>query len=258
MRIVALIKYVPDAAADIRFSADLTTNRGGVDMRLSELDEYAVEQALQLVEQHGGEVTYLTMGPEAATDALRKALSMGGDAGIHVVDDALHGSDVMATSLVLAAALRKCEWDVVITGMTSTDAGLGVVPALVAERLGIPALTMAGSLEVEGSNVTIRRDDDTASTTMTAALPVVLAVTDQTGEARYPSFKGIMAAKKKPITTWSIADLGIDPGEVGLSAAWSVVESATARPARQQGTIVVDEGDGGVKAAEFLTAGKFI
>jgi electron transfer flavoprotein beta subunit len=258
MRIVALIKYVPDAAADIRFSADLTTNRAGVDMRLSELDEYAVEQALELVEQHGGDITYLTMGPEAATDALRKALSMGGDAGIHVVDDALHGSDVMATSLVLAAALRKCEWDVVITGMTSTDAGLGVVPALVAERLGVPALTMAGSLEVQGAEVTIRRDDDSASTTLTAALPVVLAVTDQTGEARYPSFKGIMSAKKKPIITWSIADLGIDSGEVGLSGAWSAVESATARPPRQQGTIVVDEGDGGVKAAEFLTAGKFI
>jgi electron transfer flavoprotein beta subunit len=258
MRIVVLIKYVPDAAADIRFAADLTTARATVDMRLSELDEYAIEQALQLVEKHGGEITYLTMGPEAATDALRKALSMGGDSGIHIVDDALHGSDVMATSLVLAAALRKSECDVVLTGMASTDAGMGVVPALVAERLGVPALTMAGSLDVEGSTVTIRRDDDTASTTMTAALPVVLAVTDQTGEARYPSFKGIMAAKKKPITTWTTADLGIDPSDVGLSASWTVVESATPRPPRQQGTVVVDDGDGGIKAADFLAAGKFI
>jgi len=258
MKIVVLVKHVPDSPADTGFNADLTANRAG-DNKLSELDEYAVEQALQLAEKiDGTEVTYLTMGPEAATEALRKALSMGGDAGAHVVDEALHGSDVFATSLVLAEALKKLEWDLVITGMTSTDAGVGVVPTLLAERLGVPAATLAGNLVVDGATVTIRRDSDDASRTVTANLPAIVSVTDQTGEARYPSFKGIMAAKKKPITTFTLADLGVDPTAVGLATAWTGVESATKRPPRAAGVIVTDEGDGGSKLAEFLAAGKFI
>jgi electron transfer flavoprotein beta subunit len=259
MKIVVLVKHVPDAASDRSFAADHTTDRAAVDGRLSELDEYAVEQALQVVEKAGeGEITYLTMGPEAAAEALRKALSMGGDAGVHVVDDALHGSDALATSLVLAAALSKLEADLIVCGMASTDGTMSVVPAMIAERLGVPGLTWAASVTIDGGTVTIRRDDDDASTTVTAPLPALVSVTDQTGEARYPSFKGIMAAKKKPVTVWSLADLGIDPAQVGLSAAWSVVDSVTKRPARQAGTIVTDDGDGGVKLADFLSTGKFI
>ena len=259
MRIVVLVKHVPDAASDRGFAADLTTDRAAVDGRLSELDEYAVEQALQLVESQGsGEITILTMGPEEAAETVRKALSMGGDAGMHVLDDALHGSDAIATSLVLAEALKKLEWDLVVTGMASTDATMGVVPAMLAERLGIPGLTMAGKLEVEGGAVTIRRDSDDASITVTGSLPALVAVTDQTGEVRYPSFKGIMAAKKKPVTTFSLADLGVDAGNVGLAGAWSAVETVTKRPPRQAGTVITDEGDGGVKLAEFLVTGKFI
>ena len=259
MKIVVLVKHVPDAASDRAFAADLTTDRAAVDGRLSELDEYAVEQALQVVEKAGeGEITFLTMGPEAAGEALRKALSMGGDAGVHVVDDALHGSDALATSLVLAKALEKLEWDLVICGMASTDGTMSVVPAMLSERLGVPGLTLAASLTVDGTAVTIRRDGDDASTTVTASLPLLVSVTDQTGEARYPSFKGIMAAKKKPVTTYSLADLGVEPAQVGLSAAWSAVDSATKRPPRQAGVIVTDEGDGGVKLADFLATGKFI
>jgi electron transfer flavoprotein beta subunit len=259
MKIVVLVKHVPDAASDRAFAADLTTDRAAVDGRLSELDEYAVEQALQVVEKTGeGEITFLTMGPEAAGEALRKALSMGGDAGVHVVDDALHGSDALATSLVLAKAIEKLEWDLVICGMASTDGTMSVVPAMLSERLGVPGLTLAGNLAVEDGTVTIRRDSDDASTTITGSLPCVVSVTDQTGEARYPSFKGIMAAKKKPVTTYSLADLGVDTGVVGLSAAWSAVESATRRPPRAAGVVVTDEGDGGVKLAEFLATGKFI
>ncbi len=142
--------------------------------------------------------------------------------------------------------------------MASTDGTMSVVPAMLAERLGLPGLTWAASLDVEGGAVTIRRDDDDASTTVTAPLPALVSVTDQTGEARYPSFKGIMAAKKKPVDRWSLADLGIEPAQVGLAAAWSVVDSVTKRPARQAGTIVTDEGDGGIKLAEFLATGKFI
>ncbi len=259
MKIVVLVKHVPDAASDRSFAADHTTDRAAVDGRLSELDEYAVEQALQVVEQAGeGEITYLTMGPEAAGEALRKALSMGGDAGVHVLDDALHGSDALATSLVLAKAIEREAADLVICGMASTDGTMSVVPAMLAERLGLPGLTLASSLSVEGSTVTIRRDGDDASTTVTASLPALVSVTDQTGEARYPSFKGIMAAKKKPVETLTLADLGIEPTQVGLSAAWSAVDSVTKRPARQAGTVVTDAGDGGVKLADFLATNKFI
>jgi electron transfer flavoprotein beta subunit len=259
MKIVVLVKHVPDAAGDRTFAADLTSDRAAVDGRLSELDEYAVEQALQVVEKAGeGEITFLTMGPESAGEALRKALSMGGDAAVHVVDDSLHGSDALATSLVLAAALGKLEWDLVVCGMASTDGTMSVVPAMISERLGVPGLTLAASLTVDGSTVTVRRDGDDASTTVTASLPLLVSVTDQTGEARYPSFKGIMAAKKKPVTTYTLADLGIEPAQVGLSAAWSAVESATKRPSRQAGVIVTDEGDGGVKLADYLATGKFI
>ena len=259
MRIVVLVKHVPDAASDRSFSGDLTVDRAAVAGRLSELDEYAVEQALQVVERAGeGEITYLTMGPEAAGEALRKALSMGGDAGVHVVDDGLHGSDAAATSLVLAEALKKLEWDLVVCGMSSTDAWMGVVPAMLAERLGVAGLTLAGKLDVDGSTVTIRRDSDDASSTVTASLPALVSVTDQTGEARYPSFKGIMAAKKKPVTTFTLADLGVDPAQVGLGGAWTSVVEASKRPPRQAGVVVTDEGDGGVKLAEFLATSKFI
>jgi len=259
MKIVVLVKHVPDAASDRSFAADFTVDRAAVDCRLSELDEYAVEQALQVVEKAGeGEITFLTVGPAEAGDALRKALSMGGDAGVHVVDDGLHGSDALATSLVLAEALKKLEWDLVVCGMSSTDAWMSVVPAMLAERLGVPGLTLASELTVEGTTVTIRRDNDDASTTVVGSLPALVSVTDQTGEARYPSFKGIMAAKKKPVTTYTLADLGIDAGQVGLGGAWSAVESATKRPPRAAGVVVTDEGDGGVKLAEFLATGKFI
>src|ERR1700678_167319 len=159
------------------------------------------------------------MGPDGAQDALRKALSMGGDAAVHVKDDALHGSDAFATSLVLAAAIRRIGFDLVVTGMASTDAGMGVVPPLLAERLAVPAVTFGGQLTVEGGTVEIVRDGDASSETVTARLPAVVSVTDRTGEARYPSFKGIMAAKKKPVDTWSAADLDISPDTVGLAGA---------------------------------------
>jgi electron transfer flavoprotein beta subunit len=259
LKIVVLVKHVPDASADRRFADDFTTDRAGVDSRICELDEYAVEQALRIVEAGTeAEITYLTMGPDGAVDALRKALSMGGDKAIHVVDPALHGSDALATSRVLAAALERAGFDLVVTGMASTDGDMSVVPAMLAERLGVAQATMASELTVAEGAVRIRRDGDTATETIEAALPAVVAVTDQSGEARYPSFKGIMAAKKKPLETWSLADLGVDAGAVGLGGAASTVASATKRPPRQAGTIVKDEGDGAAKLAEFLAEQKFI
>ncbi|MFJ8373165.1 electron transfer flavoprotein subunit beta/FixA family protein, partial [Streptomyces sp. NPDC094461] len=191
-------------------------------------------------------------------DALRKALSMGADKAVHVEDDGLHGSDVMGTSLVLAKAVEKAGYDVVICGMASTDGGMGVLPAVLAERLGVPQVTLLSEVSVEGGVVRGRRDGDSASEQLEASLPAVVSVTDQSGEARYPSFKGIMAAKKKPVVSWDLDDLGVGADEVGLAGAWSVVDAVAERPARTAGTIVKDEGEGGRRLAEFLAGQKFI
>ncbi|MEP7194167.1 MAG: electron transfer flavoprotein subunit beta/FixA family protein [Actinomycetota bacterium] len=263
MNIVVCVKYVPDAQSDPTFSeSDNTTDRLGVDCLLSELDEYAIEAGLKLVEADGGDdsmVTVLTVGPDKAADAIKKSLQMGAHAGVHVSDEAIHGSDAVATSLILAEAVKKIgNPDLILTGMTSTDGTMGVVPAMLAERLGLPQVTLASELTVADGTATIRRDGDLASVTITASLPAVVSVTDQINEPRYPSFKGIMAAKKKPVQTWALADLGIDPAAVGLAGAWTKVESFAKRPPRAVGQIVTDEGEGGTKLAEFLAAQKFI
>ena len=259
MNIVVCVKYVPDAQSDRTFTEDNTTDREGVDGLLSELDEYAVEEALKIVEAGDGEVTVVTIGPDAAAEAVKKALQMGADKGVHVLDDAIAGSDAPATSLVLAEAIKKIGTpDIVLTGMASTDGTMSVVPAMLAERLGLPQVTFASELTVEGGSVKIRRDGDTASETIESSLPALVSVTDQINEPRYPSFKGIMAAKKKPVETWSLADLGVDAGQVGQANSWTEVLETTKRPPREQGEIVKDEGDGGTKLAEFLAAQKFI
>jgi electron transfer flavoprotein beta subunit len=184
---------------------------------------------------------------------------MGADKGVHVSDEAIHGSDAPATSLVLAEAIRKIGApDLVLTGMASTDGSMSVVPAMLAERLGLPQVTLASELTVEAGSVTIRRDGDVASETVQASLPALVSVTDQINEPRYPTVKGIMAAKKKPVETWSLADLGVDAELVGLGAAWTRVDSFAQRPPRTRGQIVPDEGEGGAKLAEFLATQKFI
>jgi electron transfer flavoprotein beta subunit len=260
MKIVVCAKFVPDATADRRFrSEDNTVDRAGVDGLLSELDEYAVETALTVKEAGDAEVTVLTVGPEQAADAVKKGLQMGADAGVHVVDDAIHGSDAVATSLILSKALAKLEADLVVFGMGSTDGGMGVVPAMVSERLGLPAVTLGSEVTVDGQTVRIRRDGDTASETIEGTLPLVLSVSDQANEPRYPSFKGIMAAKKKPVQTWSLADLELTAEQVGGSGAWTEVVEVTARPARTAGTIVTDEdGSGAAELVEFLSTNKFL
>ncbi len=263
MNIVVCVKYVPDATGDRHFEDDKTVDRVGVDGLLSELDEYAVEQALQIKEKQEGEdhtVTALCVGPEGAVDAVRKALQMGADEGVHVVDDAIAGSDAVATSLVLAKAVEKIgSPDLVVCGMASTDGSMSVVPAMLAERLELPQVTLASVIETQGDQVRIKRDGDTATEVIGATMPLVLSVTDQSGEARYPSFKGIMAAKKKPLETYSLGDLGVDADQVGLSVAWTEVQDTTERPPRTQGEIVTDEdGSGATALTEFLASKKFI
>jgi electron transfer flavoprotein beta subunit len=263
LNIVVCVKQVPDSWAEKKLDpTDNTLDRDAADAVVNELDEYAVEEALQIQERLGGAdactVTVLTMGPDKATESIRKALSMGADQAVHVVDAALHGSDALATSRVLAAAVQRLAPQLVILGSESTDARMSVVPAMVAERLGWPQLTFAGKVELDGDTVTVQRQTDYGYDVVSAALPAVVSVIEKINEPRYPSFKGIMAAKKKPVETLSLADLGVSPDDVGLAGAWSSVESFAARPPRQAGTIVKDDGDGAAKAAEYLVAQKFV
>ena len=259
MKIAVCVKQVPDTWAEKTLSAeDSTLDRAAADGVLNELDEYAVEEALQLAEAHGGEVTVVSMGPERAAETVRKALSMGADAGIHVVDDSLHGSDAIATSAVLAAALKGKEFDLIVFGSESTDARMSVIPAMVAERLGIAQLTFAQRVSVSGSDVTIERVTDYGFDTVTGSTPAVISVVEKINEPRYPSFKGIMAAKKKPVDTVTVADLGLEAATVGQAAAWSAVQDFAARPPKPAGTVVTDEGDGGSRIAAYLTEQKFI
>jgi len=258
MKILVLAKYVPDATGERSFAADGTVDRASSDGLLSELDEYAVEQALQIADERDDvEVVIMTLGPDDAADAIKRALQMGASAGIHIVDDPVHGSDALATSAIVTEAIKKAEPDLVICGMASTDGTMGVIPAMIAERLSWPAVTLGATLSLVDDRVTIRRDDDVASYTIEAGLPAVVSVTDQSGEARYPSMKGILAAKKKPVETWTLSDLGIDAASVGLDAAWSQVLQTTPRPPKEPGRVVQEE-DGPAAFVDFLTGGKYI
>jgi electron transfer flavoprotein beta subunit len=259
MNIVVLMKQVPDTEGDRKLDPnDKTVDRAAVDPVINYIDEFAIEEGLLLKEAHGGEVTILTAGPERATESIRKALSMGADKAVHVTDEAIHGSDAIATAKVLAKALDGVEWDVVIAGTEATDARGSVVPALLAEVLGVPQLTNARKVTVDGSTVTIERVTDTGYDKVEASTPAVISVAEKINEPRYPSFKGIMAAKSKPIEVKSLSDLGLDAGEVGLANAWSEVVSFENAPPRQAGQTVKDEGDGGVKIADYLASKKLI
>ncbi|HVV25219.1 MAG TPA: electron transfer flavoprotein subunit beta/FixA family protein [Pseudonocardiaceae bacterium] len=261
MNIVVLVKQVPDTYSERKLSpADHTLDRDAADAVLDEINERAVEEALLIKEAQGGEVTVLCVGPDRATDAIRKALSMGADAAIHVSDPALHGADVLQTAKVLAKAIGTVDGvDIVLAGNESTDGVAGAVPAIVAELLGLPQLTHARKVEVDGTTVKVERETgDEGLTRLEATLPALISVSEKINEPRYPSFKGIMAAKKKPVTTVTVADLGIDAGDVGLGSAWSQVLEAAPKPPRTGGTKVEDEGDGGVKVAEYLVSQKLI
>jgi len=259
MNIVVCVKQVPDTWSERTLrESDSTLDRDAADAVINELDEFAIEEGLRLAEAHGGEVTILSMGPERATEAIRKALSMGADKGVHLIDDALHGSDVLGTSAALAKVLDQIGFDLVILGSESTDARTGVMAAMLSERLGVPQLSFASKVEIDGSSIRINRQADYGYDTVEGTLPAVLSVVEKINEPRYPSFKGIMAAKKKPVQTMSVADAGIDASSVGLENAASEVLSFAKRPPKQAGTIVPDDGDGGAKAAAFLADRKFI
>ncbi|MEI2730111.1 MAG: electron transfer flavoprotein subunit beta/FixA family protein [Candidatus Nanopelagicales bacterium] len=259
MKIAVCVKQVPDTWAEKKLDAGTKTlDRESVDGVMNELDEYAVEEALQIAEANSGEVVVVSMGPEKATETVRKALSMGADSAIHVQDAGLAGSDALGTSLALAKALEGKGFDLIIFGSESTDARMSVVPAMVAERLGVAQLTFANNVEVAGSEVKIKRQTEYGYDEVTGSTPAVVSVVEKINEPRYPSFKGIMAAKKKPVETVALADLGVDAAQVGLGGSWSAVVEFADAPPRAAGTVVTDEGDGGVKIADYLSTQKFI
>jgi electron transfer flavoprotein beta subunit len=259
MNIVVLVKQVPDSGSERKLDpADNTVARASADNVINEMDEYAIEEALQVRDREGGEVTVLTVGPGSATDAIRKALSMGADKAVHVVDEALHGSDALQTSAVLAAALQQLEYDLVLSGAEATDSQMSVMPALLAERLGIPQLSGARKVTIDGGVARVERQTDGGYWALEAQLPAIVSTWDTINEPRYPSFKGIMAAKKKPVETKSLADLGVDPSTLGLAAAATQVIDFAGRPPKGEGVKVTDEGDGAQKFVDFLASQKIV
>ncbi|SOD73365.1 electron transfer flavoprotein beta subunit [Jatrophihabitans sp. GAS493] len=259
MNIVVLVKQVPDTEAERELSSvDNTVDRESVDSVINYIDEFAIEEGLRLKEEHDGEVTILTVGPEQATESIRKALSMGADKAIHVSDEALHGSCAIQTAKVIAKALGTVEWDVAIAGSEATDSRAAIVPALVAEVLGVPQLSLARKVTVDGSTVTIERVTDTGYETVEGSTPAIISVVEKINDPRYPSFKGIMAAKSKKIESLDLDDLGLSADEVGLANATTVVESFENAPPRAAGQVVKDEGDGGTKIADYLSSKKLV
>jgi electron transfer flavoprotein beta subunit len=260
--IVVLIKQVPDTWSERKLSdGDWTLDREAADAVLDEINERAVEEALLIKEREGGEgtVTVLTAGPERATEAIRKALSMGADKGVHLLDEQLHGSDMVQTGWALARALGSIEGvDLVIAGNQATDGTGGAVPAIIAEYLGLPQLTHMRTVQIEGTTITGERETDEGLFTVEATLPAVVSVHEKINEPRFPSFKGIMAAKKKEVATLTLADIGVEADEVGLANAGSTVMASTPKAAKAAGEKVSDEGEGGAKIAEYLVAQKII
>jgi electron transfer flavoprotein beta subunit len=258
MKIVVLLKEVPDTYGERKL--DLETglaDRGAGDVLLDEINERALEAALAHADSHPGtELTVLTMGPGSAVTAMRKGLAMGAHNAIHVADERLLGADLGLTADVLAAAIRRGGFDLVVAGNLSTDGSGGVVPAMLAEALGLPHLTSLNSVEIGDSEVSGTRASEYGVATLTATLPAVISVTEALPDARFANFKGIMAAKKKPYETLTLDDLGIDA--LDESVARSIVIAIDERPARQSGTTIIDDGDGGVRLAEFLVSNRLV
>lgn len=252
MRILVLVKEVPDTYGDRHITLETgLVDRGASESVVDEIGERAVEAALTLAETvPDTTVSVLAMGPAEATNSIRKALAMGAADAVHVADDALVGADLTLTSEVLAEVIRRREVDLVLTGNVSTDGGGGVMAAMLAEQLGLPQASNLASISCDGTTVSGTRVLDDGSAEIEAPLPAVASITEALPDPRFPSLKGIMAAKKKPVETLSAADLGVDT--LGITGARAIVIGVTTRPPRTGGTKVVDEGSGGVQLAEFL------
>jgi electron transfer flavoprotein beta subunit len=262
LRIICPVKRVPDTAAEKKMEPDNTLDRESVEAVLNANDEWSIEEAMRIKERTDGtEVIALCVGPDQAQTTIRKALSYGLDGAIQVSDEAISGSDAVGIARVLAAALKDEDYDLIIMGNQSSDARTTLVPAMLAEFLGLPSLTYVKKLEVADGKATADRETPTGHQTVEASLPAVVSVVEAINEPRYPSFKGIMAAKSKPLDVKDLAGVGVDAGQVGLDNAWTQVLEVTPRPPKQAGEKVEDDGSGSVGAqalAEFLANQKFI
>jgi electron transfer flavoprotein beta subunit len=264
MRIVIPVKWVPDTAGEKHIDPDrLTVDRGSVASVLCPVNEFAIEEAVRIKEARGDDVEtiVLIVGPEEAGPTAAKALSYGLDRAVRVTDDAIAGSDALGTAQVLAAAIRTIGFDVVLFGNQSTDARTSLVPAAVAEILGVPSITYARRLELGDGTLNADREHEEGWDTVSAPLPAVVSVVEAINEPRFPSFKGIMAAKSKPSDVWDLSQLdGLDVALVGASAARAVVASAVARPPKAAGTVVTDDGSGSAAAQllDWMAEKKFV
>ncbi|WP_374312022.1 electron transfer flavoprotein subunit beta [Microbacterium sp.] len=252
MRVVVLVKEVPDTYGDRKLNLETgLADRGTSEAVLDEIGERAVEVALSHADKNAGtEVVVLTMGPESAAGTVRKGLAMGAGSAVHVTDEALVGADLGLTAEVLAAALKRTGFDLVIAGNQSTDGSGGVMAAMLAELLDVPAALNLTAVEIGADTVSGTRATDAGTAEISAGLPAVISITEALPDARFPNFKGIMAAKKKPLETLSLEDLGIEADST--AAPRSIMVAVTAKPARQAGVKLTDEGDAGAKLAEFL------
>ncbi len=258
MKIVVCMKETPATEVPKTLGADLRLTRNPADTIINPFDEYTIEEGLRQQEKHGGEVVILTMSPGTTNDAMRKALAMGADSGIFITDPALAGSDAVATGRVLAAALQKIGYDLVLFGQSSADAYGGIVPSVVAEVLGVPLLSFATKLEIDGNTVTIERQAEVGYVKAQGTLPALVSVTKAINLPRYPSMKGIMGAKKKPVEALSLADLGVDASGVGANAARERVTGATPVSAQRRHEIHAGNDGAAQRILDFLIEQKII
>lgn len=257
MNIVVCMKETPDTTVEKRFTADMRLDRG-VQAIINPFDEYSIEEGLRQQEKLGGEVIVLCMGPASATDSVRRALAIGADRGVLVSDPALGGSDAIGTARVLAAALKKLGYDLAIFGSAAADAYGGVVPAAVAELLGVPLLSYATQLTIEGGAAKIQRQAEIGYTVAEAPLPSLVSVTKAINEPRYPSMKGIMQSKKKPIDTLTLADLGLDAGTVGAAGAREKVVGAEKISTQRKGELFMGNDGAAQRVVAFLAEQKVL
>ena len=255
MNVIALAKYVPNPQGTPELGDDLLLKREGVEGALDPGDEPAIEVALQLVEAAEGEVTVISMGPGPAEAAVRKALSLGAHKGVLVSDGALKGADTLVTGKVLSTAILLQEFDLVVTAVESTDGYTGTLPQTLAEFLGIPALTFARKVEAGDGSVKIERQTETGYEVVESPLPALVTVTAGAAQPRYPTLKGIMQAKQKPMEKMSIADLGLSEEDAQPTQQVTKVEEA---PERGAGEVIEDDGSAADRIVQFLKEAKVV
>lgn len=255
VNVVVLVKYVPEPQGVPTLGEDFLVRREGIEGALDPGDEYAVEAALKLVEEHGGEVALVTMGPEAAMAALRRGLSMGAHRGVLITDPALRGADILVTAHVLAAAVRRGEFDLVLAGVESTDGSTGTLPMTVAELLEVPSATFARKLEVTDGSLRAERQTEAGYDVVESPLPALATVTGSAAEPRYPTLKGIMQSKQKPVEQLSVVDLGLSVDEVAPSQR---VASVQAAPEKRRGEVIEAGDEAAARIADVLADAKVI